>query len=143
MLITMGKIHTKLLIINNIDEILSEENLITKDKIRSLLIEDVLIDTGATTLALPSKYIRHLGLKFMKTVAVSTASGISERKIYQNVKVKLLERETICECIELPDDTQPLLGVIPLESMGIELDLQSQKLKFLPYDLLSTYLTVL
>jgi hypothetical protein len=79
----------------------------------------------------------------MKTVAVSTATGISERKIYQNVKVRLMERETICECIELPDDTQPLLGVIPLESMGVELDLQSQKLKFLPYDLLSTYLTVL
>ncbi len=139
----MGKIHTKLVIINNIDEILSEENVISKDKIRSCSIEDVLIDTGATTLALPARYIAQLGLKFMKTVAVSTATGISERKIYQNVKVRLMERETICECIELPDDTQPLLGVIPLESMGVELDLQSQKLKFLPYDLLSTYLTVL
>lgn len=139
----MGKMHTKLVIINNIDEILSEENVISKDKIRSCSIDDVLIDTGATTLALPSRYIAQLGLKFMKTVAVSTATGISERKIYQNVKVRLMERETICECIELPDDTQPLLGVIPLESMGVELDLQSQKLKFLPYDLLSTYLTVL
>jgi len=133
----------KLVIINNIDEILSEENVISKDKIRSCSIEDVLIDTGATTLALPARYIAQLGLKFMKTVAVSTATGISERKIYQNVKVRLMERETICECIELPDDTQPLLGVIPLEAMGVELDLQSQKLKFLPYDLLSTYLTVL
>ena len=139
----MGKMHTKLVIINNIDEILSEENVISKDKIRSCSIEDVLIDTGATTLALPARYIAQLGLKFMKTVAVSTATGISERKIYQNVKVRLMERETICECIELPDDTQPLLGVIPLESMRVELDLQSQKLKFLPYDLLSTYLTVL
>jgi predicted aspartyl protease len=139
----MGKIHTKLVVINNIDEILSEENVIGKDKIRSCSIEDVFIDTGATTLALPSRYIAQLGLKLMKTVAVSTATGISERKIYQNVKVKLMERETICECIELPDDTQPLLGIIPLEAMGVELDLQSQKLKFLPYDLLSTYLTVL
>ena len=84
----MGKIHTKLVVINNIDEILCEGNLIAKDKIRSLAIEDVLIDTGATTLALPTKIINFLGLKFMKTVAVSTASGISERKIYQNVKVK-------------------------------------------------------
>jgi predicted aspartyl protease len=139
----MGKIHTKLVVINNIDEILSEENVIGKDKIRSCSIEDVFIDTGATTLALPARYIAQLGLKLMKTVAVSTATGISERKIYQNVKVKLMERETICECIELPDDTQPLLGIIPLEAMGVELDLQSQKLKFLPYDLLSTYLTVL
>lgn len=139
----MGKIHTKLTVINNIDEFRFDEGIITSDQIRSLQIEDVLIDTGATTLALPSKYIKQLGLKFMKTVAVSTASGISERKIYQNVKVKLLERETICECIELPDDAMPLLGVIPLESMGVELNLQTQKLKFLPYDLLSTYITVI
>ncbi len=139
----MGKIHTKLVIINNIDEICFENGILTADKVRKLVIDDVLIDTGATTLALPAKYIAQLGLKFMKSVAVSTASGISERKIYQNVTVKLLERQTICECIELPDDAMPLLGVIPLESMGVELDLQRQKLKFLPYDLLSTYITVI
>jgi len=139
----MGKIHTKLVIINNIDEICFENGILTADKVRKLVIDDVLIDTGATTLALPAKYIAQLGLKSMKSVAVSTASGISERKIYQNVTVKLLERQTICECIELPDDAMPLLGVIPLESMGVELDLQRQKLKFLPYDLLSTYITVI
>jgi len=139
----MGKIHTKLVIINNIDEFRFEEGIIAADKVRKIQIEDVLIDTGATTLALPAKFINELGLKFMKTVAVSTATGINERKIYQNVKVRLLERETICECIELPDEAQPLLGVIPLEAMGIELDLQTQKIKFLPYDLLSTYITVI
>ncbi len=88
----MGKIITKLVIINNIDEVLFEESIITADKIRSVQIDDVLIDTGATTWALPAKYIEELGLKLMKTVAVSTATGISERKIYQNVKVRLLER---------------------------------------------------
>ncbi|MEI8046665.1 MAG: hypothetical protein WCI92_04750 [Bacteroidota bacterium] len=67
----MSKIHIKLVVINNIDEILSEENVIAKDKIRSCTIEDVLIDTGATTLALPARYIAQLGLKFMKTFAVS------------------------------------------------------------------------
>jgi len=139
----MGKIHTKLVVINNIDETLYKKNLLKKEEVRSIEIPDVLIDTGATTLALPKRIIEQLDLEFMKTVAVSTASGITERKIYQNVKVRLLERETICECIELPDDAMPLLGVIPLEAMGVELDLQSQKLKFLPYDLLSTYITVI
>jgi predicted aspartyl protease len=139
----MAKMLAKKTVINNIDEIRSEENMITPDSIRSLVIEDMLSDTGATTLALPATYIRQPGLKYMKTFAVSTVTGNSERKIYQNVKVKLLERETICECIELPDGSQPLLGVIPLEAMGIELDLQSQKLKFLPLDLLSTYMTVI
>jgi len=139
----MGKIHTKLMVINNIDETLFKKHYIKKEEIRKIELPDVLIDTGATTLALPKKMIAQLDLEFMKTVAVSTATGISERKIFQNVKVRLMERETICECIELPDDAQPLLGVIPLEAMGVELDLQSQKLKLLPYDLLSTYITVI
>ena len=139
----MGKILTKLTLINHFDEFREKAGLIRKDEIRISELENVLIDTGATTLALPQKYITNLGLETFKTVAVSTATGISERKIYSDVKVKLFERETICECIELPDDATPLLGVIPLEAMGVELDLQNQKLKFLPYDLLSTYITVI
>ncbi len=139
----MGKIHTKLVIINHYDEFRVTEGLIKPEEIRKIEIDDVLIDTGATTLALPTKYIEQLGCKMLKKVAVSTATGISDRKIYGDVKVKLLERETVCECIELPNDAMPLLGVIPLESMGVELDLQRQKLKFLPYDLLSTYITVI
>jgi len=139
----MGKIHTKITVLNHYDEFKYEAGLIKEEEIRKIEIPDVLIDTGATTLALPAKIIKQLGLNFMKTVAVSTATGISERKIYKDVNLKLLERETVCECIELPDDALPLLGVIPLESMGVELDLQTQKLKFLPYDLLSTYITVI
>ncbi len=139
----MEKIVTKLVIINHFDEFKFQTGMIKPEEIRKIEIEDVLIDTGATTLALPAKYIKQLGCNVLKTVAVSTATGISERKIYGDVKVKLLERETVCECIELPDEAQALLGVIPLEAMGVELDLQKQKLKFLPYDLLSTYITVI
>ncbi len=138
----MGKIITKLFIINHIDEIKLEAEIMKKEDVRQMTVENVLIDTGATTLALPAKLIKQLGLKVLKIVAVSTASGIFERNIYCDVKIRLLERETVCECIELPDDAQPLLGVVPLEAMGIELDLQKQTLKFLPYDLLSTYLVV-
>jgi len=139
----MGKIHTKILVINHFDEFKVKSGLIKQEEIRKLEIDDVLIDTGATTLALPAKYLKQLGCEVLKTVAVSTATGISERRIYGDVKVKLLERETVCECIELPDEAMPLLGVIPLEAMGVELNLQTQKLKFLPYDLLSTYITVI
>ncbi len=111
-------------------------------EIHQLVLNDVLIDTGATTLCLPSKYIKQLGLTEYKTVAVSTVHGISEKRIYEYVMIKLAERHTVCECIEIDDNAQPLLGVIPMEAMGIELDLQKQIVKFLPYDLLSTYITV-
>jgi len=138
----MGKIIISLTIINHADEIRFEDGNITSDKIRKVELTDVLVDTGATTLALPKKYIDQLGLKIEKEVAVNTAAGVQKRFIYRDAKIKLMERQSTFECIELPNDAQPLLGVIPLEMLGIELDLQNQKLKFLPYDLLNTYITV-
>ena len=138
----MGKIIVTLTIINHADEIRLEDGTITADKVRKIELNDVLVDTGATTLALPRKYIKQLGLSVEKEVAVNTAAGVQKRFIYRDAKIKLLERQSTFECIELPDDAQPLLGVIPLEMLGIELDLQNRKLKFLPYDLLNTYITV-
>ena len=53
------------------------------------------------------------------------------------------DREGTFECLELPGGRDPLLGVIPLEALGIELDLKNQKLKLLPLEPTDTYLTIL
>jgi len=54
-----------------------------------------------------------------------------------------LGREGTFECLEVPGGSDPLLGVIPLEALGIELDLQNQQLKVLPMNSSQTYLTIL
>ncbi len=103
------------------------------------IVAEPVVET--VTLCLPARYIEQLGLTKSRTVAVATTSGVSERGIYQDAKVRLGGRETVVECAELPDDADPLLGVISMEAMGIELDLQKQQIKFLPYDTLNTYIT--
>jgi len=138
----MGKIITSLTITNRLDEAKAKDGLIKVEQIRSIKLDNVLVDTGATTLALPKKYIEQLGLEKLKTVAVSTATGIYERSIYRDATINLCDRIGTFECIEISNESQPLLGVIPLEMLGIELDLQTQTLKFLPDDVLSTYITV-
>ncbi len=137
----MGKVTAEMTIVNNEDDVLERRGFIEDKEVRQIHLQDVLMDTGATTLCLPKRYIEQLGLISTRRVAVATASGISERGIYQNVKVQLGGRETVVECVELPNDADPLLGVIPMEAMGIELDLQKQQIKFLPYDTLNTYIT--
>lgn len=47
------------------------------------------------------------------------------------------------ECLELPGGRDPLLGVIPLETLGLELDLKNQTLRVLPISPTETYLTIL
>ena len=74
---------------------------------------------------------------------VATATGLSKARIFQDARISLLGREGNFECLELPGGRDALLGVIPLEALGIELDLQKQTLKALPETSVDTYLTIL
>jgi len=139
----MGKIFTTITVTNRIDQANAEDGLIPAGTVRSVTLSDVLVDTGATTLCLPREIIAQLGLKPLRLVPVETANGVSESRVFQDAKVSLLGREGTFECLELPGGKRPLLGVIPLEAMGIEPDLSSQSLRLLPLTEQDTYLTIL
>ena len=140
---SMGKVLTSLLITNRADQILAARGVISDDQVRSISIEDVLVDTGATTLCLPATLIAELGLELLKEVDVATANGISKARIFQDAKLNLCGREGTFECLELPGGSSALIGVIPLESLGLEPDLKNQKLKVLPSESADTYLTIM
>lgn len=139
----MGKITTTLVVTNHADEILASRGFIPPEQVRSFTLNHVLVDTGATTLCLPSQVIAQLGLTLLKQVDVETANGLSQTCIFEDAKISLLGREGTFECLELPGGRDPLLGVIPLEALGIELDLKNQKLNLLPIGPNRSYLTIL
>jgi len=139
----MGKVYTQMMIINRADQIRAEDGTIPSEQIRSFTLNQVLVDTGATTLCLPSDLIHQLGLKLLKEVPVATAMGITTARIYQDAKICLYGREGTFECLELPGGQDPLLGVIPLEMLGLEPDLKNQALRVLPTESVDTYLTIL
>ncbi|MEQ8538182.1 MAG: aspartyl protease family protein [Coleofasciculus sp. D1-CHI-01] len=139
----MGKVFTTLTIVNRADQIRAEDGTISPDQIRSITLENVLVDTGATTLCLPPDAIAKLGLKILKEVDVATAMGIGKARIFQDAKLSMFGREGTFECLELPGGGDALLGVIPLESLGLEIDIQNQTLKPLPISPTETYLTIL
>jgi predicted aspartyl protease len=87
--------------------------------------------------------IAQLGLKLLKEVPVATAMGITTARIYRDATISLYGREGTFECLELPGGGDPLLGVIPLEMLGLEPDLKSQSLRVLPTESVDTYLTIL
>jgi clan AA aspartic protease len=138
-----GKVIATLVIRNRSDEAKAEDALLPIEQVRSVTLENVLVDTGATTLCLPKDVIARLGLKILKQVVGETATGISEARIFQDAKISLCGREGTFECWELPEGKTPLLGVIPMEALGIEVDLKHQSLKVLPDGPTETYLTIL
>lgn len=139
----MGKVTTTIAIANRIDQVKAEEGLIVPEQIRSVTLQNVLVDTGATTLCLPPDIIAQLGLKPLKEVKVNTALGATTTRVFQDAKISLLGREGTFDCLELTASKRSLLGVIPLEMLGIEIDLKNQRLIVLPDASDETYLTIL
>ena len=139
----MGKIYTTITVINRADQILAAAAVISPDQIRSLTLENVLVDTGATTVCLVPEVISRLGLQLLKEVDVATAKGIGKARIFRDATLIIAGREGTFECLELPGGQNNLLGVIPLEALGLEPDLRSQKLRVLPTESKETYLTIL
>jgi predicted aspartyl protease len=139
----MGKILTTLTITNRADQSAAKRGYIPTEQVRSLTLDNVLVDSGATTLCLPADAIAQLGLDLLREVDVTTAAGLRTARIFQDAHLSLLGREGNFECLELPGGQNALLGVIPLEALGIELDLQNQTLKVLPETSVDTYLTIL
>jgi clan AA aspartic protease len=139
----MGKIYTSLTVINRADQILAAAAVISPDQIRSIPLDNVLVDTGATTLCLVPSVIARLGLQLLKEVDVATAQGIGKARIFRDATIIIEGREGTFECLELPRGQNNLLGVIPLEALGLEPDLRTQKLRVLPTESADTYLTIL
>jgi predicted aspartyl protease len=139
----MGKIYTSITVINRADQILAAAAVISPDQIRSLTLENVLVDTGATTVCLVPEVISRLGLQLLKEVDVATAKGIGKARIFRDATLIIAGREGTFECLELPGGQNNLLGGIPLEALGLEPDLRSQKLRVLPTESNETYLTIL
>lgn len=76
-------------------------------------------------------------------MVIRTAAGISESRIFQDAKISLCGREGSFECLEVTAGNNALLGVIPMEALGIEVDLKNQKFTVLPAGPIQTYLTIL
>jgi predicted aspartyl protease len=128
----MGIVTTTITVTNLVDEILAERGFISLDQVRTVTIENVLVDTGATRLCLPTAIIAQLGLPFAGEIDVKTATGISKARLFKRLSLTIGDRQGEFTCTELPGGEDVLLGVIPLEELGLQPDLIQQRLVVLP-----------
>jgi predicted aspartyl protease len=139
----MGKVTTTITVANLVDQIMAERGFISVDEVRSVTLENVLVDTGASRLCLPAEIVAQLGLTMAGEVEVKTAVGARKVRVFKGVSLSVEGREGTFDCVELPESEDPLLGLIPLEDLGLEPDLQNQRLRLLPNQGKDTYLMVL
>lgn len=139
----MGQVLTTIAVTNFIDLVMAERGFISAKEVRSVTIDKVIVDTGATLLSLPAPIISQLGLKQVGERNVETSTGITIGRIFAGAQIIIEGREGRFDCLELPEGVSAvLLGVTPLEELGLEPDLKNQRLRVLPMNDQQTYLMV-
>lgn len=138
-----GRVLATFSITNRIDQGRAEDGLMPFEQVRSLELSSVWVSSRTSMLCLPADIIAELGLEFLREVKIAAAQGIETIRMFQDAKISLCGREGTFECLELPGGQNPLLGVIPMEALGLEPDLANQRLRVLPISSTETYLTIL
>ena len=115
---------TQITLANRTDQFLLEAGYIKPEEVRQVTVENAVVDTGATRLALPKPIIEQLGLTPVSTTPVRTTNGIVNRTVYSEVRFTVLEREGTLDVTELPADLPVLVGHVVLELLDLWVDIK-------------------
>lgn len=91
-----------------------------------------LVDTGATDSLVPRQHLEAIGLEPKGSRVYQLADGKDLELQITTADIEFMGEITAGAVIYGEPGAEPLLGVTPLESVGIEVDPVSQRLKRLP-----------
>ena len=129
----MGRVTCKAKIENALDSAQARMGQLTADQVRTVVIEDALVDTGASTLALPASMLRQLGLDIPSSTRRSrNTTGPSEVKIYGPVRLTIFDRDITLDAMEVADECPVLIGQVPLEHLQLVVDMVTHRVEKSP-----------
>jgi clan AA aspartic protease len=91
-----------------------------------------LVDTGAVDCVVPRKHLREIGLQPKAQRTYELADGSEVKMDITTAEIEFMGDLVGSTIIFGADDAEPILGVTALESVGIEVDPRTQRLKRLP-----------
>lgn len=91
-----------------------------------------LVDTGAVDCVVPGRQLREIGLKPKAQRTYELADGSKVKLDITIAEIEFMGDLVGSTIIFGADDVEPILGVTALESVGIEVDPRTQRLKRLP-----------
>jgi clan AA aspartic protease len=91
-----------------------------------------LVDTGAIDSLVPRQHLEAIGLKPKAQRVYELADGSEVKLDITTADIEFMGEIVGGTIIFGDPDTEPLLGVTALESVGIEVDPQNQRLKRMP-----------
>jgi len=100
---TMGKTLVKARITNLNDLINAKKGILAPEQVRSVEVENALVDTGAKYVSMPKRMIEQLGLEQFDTRPATTAAGDMPCQLYSSVRVEVQGRECNIDVAEVAD----------------------------------------
>jgi clan AA aspartic protease len=91
-----------------------------------------LVDTGAVDCLVPRKHLTEIGLSPKAKRTYELADGSEVKMDITTADIEFMGDIVGSTIIFGADDAEPILGVTALESVGIEVDPRTQRLKRLP-----------
>jgi len=98
--------------------------------------QQFLVDTGATDSIAPSVKLAQLGIKKVGAEAYELADGRVVTFDFGLAQIEVMGRITAGRIIFGPDDAEPILGLVALESAALKVNPQTQQLEKLPAGML-------
>lgn len=124
----MGLIHADIELINGEDIVLARRHLIDKDEIRAIKVR-ALVDTGSLYMTINEHIQQVLQLPVIGKKTAQLANGnIVECDVVSPLEIRFKNRDALCRAMVLPEDSEPLLGAIPMEEMDVLIHPQRQEL---------------
>ncbi len=126
---TMGKVLVTVTIENLMDLYEVTQGRRKPEEVRRVEIADALVDTGATYLSLPQRFVQQLGLQRYRTRRARTSGGeLKDFDMYGVVRLTIQERDCNVELAAISDDCPALIGQVPLEMLDFVVDPLGQRL---------------
>jgi hypothetical protein len=120
--------YAEIELINGVDKGLVRQHCLDQDEVRRIQII-ALVDSGALNMAINENIQEVLQLSVIGKKRVQLANGqVIESDIVGPLEVRFKEHVSHCIALVMPGDSEPLLGAIPMEDMGVIIDPQRQEL---------------
>ncbi len=122
---TMGRVLVTAKIENLEDLILAKRGVLSPNEVRTIDVDEALVDTGATSLSMPRSMIERLGLDLVRTRTAVTSAGVVKVGLYGPTKLTIQGRDYMTDVTELPEECPVLIGQLPLEAMDWVIDMKN------------------
>jgi hypothetical protein len=97
-------------------------------QVRSLTVDDAMVDSSVVGLVMPSRLIESLGLRRSTVRTMRTPGGAVPVQMHDAVRLTIQERDCVMKVQEIQGDSPILVGRIPLLALDWVIDPSGSRL---------------